>query len=105
MSRSRRRLYDTGNAAEDHDSAATCSVALDEDVDQNTHSLYEINRRILAYIIMIVVVNDVLHPAKVNNKTSLAWSFECYYCAWPTARQLENRSVHHESEAHQSKDG
>ena len=50
----------------DNDGATTCSMASDEDIDQNMDSLDEVDRRILASIIMSVDVTEVFSPARVN---------------------------------------
>ena len=64
--KSRRRIDDDGDAAADHDGATTLHMASDEDVDQNMDSLDEIDRRILASIIMSVDVTEVFSPVRVN---------------------------------------
>ena len=51
----------------DNDGAATCSMVSDEDVDQNMDSLDEIDRRILASVILSVDVTEVFSPAMVDN--------------------------------------
>ena len=63
---SRRRIDDDGDAAVDCDGATACSMAWDEDVDQNMDSLDEIDRRIVASRIMSVDVTEVFSPARVN---------------------------------------
>ena len=66
VDRSRRRIDDDGDAAADNDGATTCSMASDEDADQMITSLDEIDRRILASIVMSVDVTEVFSPARVN---------------------------------------
>ena len=65
VGKSRRRIDDDGDAAADNDGATTCSLASD-DADQMLDSLDEIDRRILASIIMSVDVTEVFSPARVN---------------------------------------
>ena len=50
----------------DIDGATTCSMVSDEGVDQNMDSLDEIDRRILASVIMSVDVTECFSPARVN---------------------------------------
>ena len=66
VGRSRRRIDDDGDAAADNDGATTCSMASDEDAYQMMDSLDEIDRRILASVIMSVDVTEVFSPARVN---------------------------------------
>jgi hypothetical protein len=66
IDRSRRRLDDDGDAAADNDGATTCSMASDDEADQMMSSLDEIDRRILASIIMGADVTEVFSPERVN---------------------------------------
>ena len=66
VGKTRRRIDDNGDAVVDHDGATTCSMALDEETGQNMDYLDEIDRRILASLIMTVDVTDVFSPARVN---------------------------------------
>ena len=66
VDRSRRRIDDDGDAAADNDGATTCSMVSDEDADQMMSSLDEIDRRILASIIMGADVTEVFSPERVN---------------------------------------
>ena len=66
VGKSRRRIEDDGDAAADNDGATTCSMASDEDADQMMDSLDEIDRRILASVIMNVDVTQVFSPSSVN---------------------------------------
>ena len=59
-------MDDDGDAAADNDGATTCSMASDEDASQMMDSLDEIDRRILASVIMSVDVTEVFSPARVN---------------------------------------
>ena len=90
VGRSRRGLDETGDNALDNDGATTCSMVSDEEVDQNMDSLDEVDRRILASIIMSVDVTEVFSPARVNKlaaKSGLlpgasldltnGWDFSC----------------------------
>ena len=65
VSRSRRRIEDTGDVAADHDRATTCFMVSHEDVDQKVDSLDKVHR-ILASIIMSVDVTEAFGPARVN---------------------------------------
>ena len=66
VGKSRGRIDDDdGDAAADNDGATTCSMPSD-DADQMLDSLDEIDRRILASIIMSVDVTEVFSPARVN---------------------------------------
>ena len=65
VGKSRRRIGEDGETAADHDGATTCSMASDEDADQVMDSLDEIDRRILASVIMSVDVTEVFSPARV----------------------------------------
>ena len=66
VGRSRRRVDDTGDSAADYDGATTCSMASDEDVVQSMDSIDEIDRWILASVIMSVDVTWAFSPARVN---------------------------------------
>ena len=83
-------LMTRGGDVLDNDGATTCSMVSDEGVDQNVDSLDEIDRRILASVILSIDVTEVFSPARVNKlaaKSGLApgasfdltngWDFSC----------------------------
>ena len=64
IDRSRRRIDIDGDAVADNDGATTCSMASDDEADQAMSSLDEIDRRILASVIMGADVTEVFSPEK-----------------------------------------